>query len=191
MDEPDRLPLAQKALNVLIDQLRPEDRVSMVVYAGAAGAVLAPTPGTPEAEDPLRRRRAPRRRLDRRRRGPGARLHARRAELRQGRGQPRHPDDRRRLQRRHRRSREAQGFRRREAQDRHLSLGLRLRPRQLQRRDDADAVAERQRHRRLRRHPRGSAGSSSATTSPARSFRSPTTSRSRSSSIRHGSPNTG
>ena len=46
MDEPDRLPLAQKALNVLIDQLRPEDRVSMVVYAGAAGAVLAPTPGT-------------------------------------------------------------------------------------------------------------------------------------------------
>ena len=27
MDEPDRLPLAQKALNVLIDQLRPDDLV--------------------------------------------------------------------------------------------------------------------------------------------------------------------
>ncbi|HZP20223.1 MAG TPA: VWA domain-containing protein [Bauldia sp.] len=45
MDEPDKLPLAQKALNVLIDRLRPEDRVSLAVYAGAAGAVLPPTSG--------------------------------------------------------------------------------------------------------------------------------------------------
>jgi Ca-activated chloride channel family protein len=45
MEEEDRLPLAQKALNVLVDQLRPEDRVAMVVYAGAAGAVLGPTQG--------------------------------------------------------------------------------------------------------------------------------------------------
>ncbi|MFN3521929.1 MAG: vWA domain-containing protein [Phenylobacterium sp.] len=42
---PDRLPLAQKALNILIDQLRPQDRVAMVAYAGSAGAVLAPTDG--------------------------------------------------------------------------------------------------------------------------------------------------
>jgi Ca-activated chloride channel family protein len=42
----DRLPLAQKSLNVLIDQLRPQDRVSLVAYAGAAGAVLSPTAGT-------------------------------------------------------------------------------------------------------------------------------------------------
>jgi len=41
----DRLGLIQKALNLLIDQLRPEDRVALVVYAGAAGAVLGPTPG--------------------------------------------------------------------------------------------------------------------------------------------------
>ncbi|MDO8410821.1 MAG: VWA domain-containing protein [Phenylobacterium sp.] len=41
----DRLPLAKKAMNVLIDQLGPEDRVSMVAYAGSAGAVLAPTDG--------------------------------------------------------------------------------------------------------------------------------------------------
>ena len=41
----DRLPLTKKALNVLIDQLRPEDRVSMVAYAGSAGAVLSPTDG--------------------------------------------------------------------------------------------------------------------------------------------------
>ncbi len=45
MNAPNKLPLVQKALNVLIDRLRPEDRVAMVVYAGAAGAVLPPTAG--------------------------------------------------------------------------------------------------------------------------------------------------
>ena len=45
MTPPDRLPLAKKSLNLLIDQLRPQDRVSMVAYAGSAGAVLAPTDG--------------------------------------------------------------------------------------------------------------------------------------------------
>jgi len=45
MSSPDRLPLAQKSLNVLIDQLRPQDKVSMVAYAGSAGAVLSPTDG--------------------------------------------------------------------------------------------------------------------------------------------------
>lgn len=41
----DRLPLAQKSLSLLIDQMRPQDRVAMVAYAGSAGAVLAPTDG--------------------------------------------------------------------------------------------------------------------------------------------------
>jgi Ca-activated chloride channel family protein len=45
MNDPTKLPLAQKALNVLIDQLQPQDQVALAVYAGAAGAVLAPTPG--------------------------------------------------------------------------------------------------------------------------------------------------
>jgi Ca-activated chloride channel family protein len=45
MNDPNKLPLVKKALNVLIDQLRPEDTVSIAVYAGAAGAVLKPTPG--------------------------------------------------------------------------------------------------------------------------------------------------
>ena len=45
MNPEDRLPLAQKSLNLLIDQLRPQDRVAMVAYAGSAGAVLAPTDG--------------------------------------------------------------------------------------------------------------------------------------------------
>jgi len=42
---PDRLPLAQKSLNLLVDQMRPQDRVSIVAYAGSAGAVLEPTDG--------------------------------------------------------------------------------------------------------------------------------------------------
>ncbi len=45
MSSDDRLPLAKKSLNLLIDQLRPQDRVAMVAYAGSAGAVLAPTDG--------------------------------------------------------------------------------------------------------------------------------------------------
>jgi Ca-activated chloride channel family protein len=45
MEPEDRLPLAREALNNLIDQLRPQDRVAMVVYAGAAGQVLPATSG--------------------------------------------------------------------------------------------------------------------------------------------------
>ncbi len=45
MGSEDRLPLARKTLEVLIDQLRPQDRVAMVAYAGSAGAVLSPTDG--------------------------------------------------------------------------------------------------------------------------------------------------
>jgi Ca-activated chloride channel family protein len=45
MASEDRLPLAKKALGLLIDQLGPQDRVSMVAYAGSAGAVLSPTDG--------------------------------------------------------------------------------------------------------------------------------------------------
>ncbi len=45
MGPPDRLPLAIQALNVLIDQLRPEDHVALAAYAGSAGEVLPPTSG--------------------------------------------------------------------------------------------------------------------------------------------------
>ena len=45
MSSEDKLPLAKKALNLLIDQLRPQDRVAMVAYAGSAGAVLGSTTG--------------------------------------------------------------------------------------------------------------------------------------------------
>ncbi len=45
MNAPDKLPLLKKALGLLIDTLGDEDRVSIVVYAGAAGVILEPTPG--------------------------------------------------------------------------------------------------------------------------------------------------
>ncbi|MBL4617597.1 MAG: DUF3520 domain-containing protein, partial [Robiginitomaculum sp.] len=41
----DRLPLAIKAMKLLVDQMNNKDRVGIVVYAGAAGMVLAPTTG--------------------------------------------------------------------------------------------------------------------------------------------------
>jgi Ca-activated chloride channel family protein len=39
----DKLPLVKSALSMLADRLSPRDRVSIVVYAGAAGIVLEPT----------------------------------------------------------------------------------------------------------------------------------------------------
>jgi Ca-activated chloride channel family protein len=46
MGSPDKLPLVQESLGLLVNQLRPEDRVAIVVYAGAAGLVLESTPGS-------------------------------------------------------------------------------------------------------------------------------------------------
>ncbi|MBE9128351.1 MULTISPECIES: vWA domain-containing protein [unclassified Coleofasciculus] len=45
MAEPNKLPLLKEAFRLLVDQLRENDRVSIVVYAGSAGTVLPPTPG--------------------------------------------------------------------------------------------------------------------------------------------------
>jgi Ca-activated chloride channel family protein len=41
----DRLPLVQAGLRLLVKQLRPQDHVALVAYAGAAGLVLPPTAG--------------------------------------------------------------------------------------------------------------------------------------------------
>ncbi len=46
MASPDKLPLVQRAFRLLVEQLRPQDRVAIVVYAGAAGLVLPSTPGS-------------------------------------------------------------------------------------------------------------------------------------------------
>ncbi|NCD68632.1 vWA domain-containing protein [Mucilaginibacter agri] len=45
MMQPNKLPLVQSSLKLLVDQLRDKDKVAIVVYAGAAGMVLPPTPG--------------------------------------------------------------------------------------------------------------------------------------------------
>ncbi|MEY4377086.1 MAG: hypothetical protein RJB26_1636, partial [Pseudomonadota bacterium] len=45
MDEPDKLPLVQASLRMLVKQLRAVDRVSLVVYAGRTAVELPATPG--------------------------------------------------------------------------------------------------------------------------------------------------
>ncbi|AEI47548.1 YfbK domain-containing protein [Runella slithyformis] len=49
MNWANKLPLVKEAFKLLVDQLRPHDRVAIVVYAGAAGTVLPSTPGNQTA----------------------------------------------------------------------------------------------------------------------------------------------
>lgn len=50
MQSPDKLPLLKRSLALLAEQLRPQDRVAITVYAGAAGVVLPPTSGSERAK---------------------------------------------------------------------------------------------------------------------------------------------
>jgi len=50
MDEPDKLPLVQRALAMLVDELTENDRVAIVTYAGNAGLVLPSTSGDQKAK---------------------------------------------------------------------------------------------------------------------------------------------
>jgi Ca-activated chloride channel family protein len=50
MQSEDKLPLLKQAFAMLVPQLRAQDRVSIVVYAGSAGLVLPPTPGDRHGE---------------------------------------------------------------------------------------------------------------------------------------------
>jgi len=43
MNEPNKLPLLKASLRLMLGQLRPEDQVAIVAYAGSAGTVLPPT----------------------------------------------------------------------------------------------------------------------------------------------------
>lgn len=45
MNAPKRLPLVKSALGMLVDKLGENDKISIIVYAGAAGMVLSPTTG--------------------------------------------------------------------------------------------------------------------------------------------------
>lgn len=45
MSDENKLPLLVQSMKILVEQLRKEDKVAIVVYAGAAGMVLSPTAG--------------------------------------------------------------------------------------------------------------------------------------------------
>jgi Ca-activated chloride channel family protein len=45
MMPPNKLPLVRASMRLLVNELRPKDRVAIVVYAGSAGLVLPSTPG--------------------------------------------------------------------------------------------------------------------------------------------------
>jgi len=50
MNSPDKLPLLKSAFRLLVKQLNANDRVTMVVYAGASGVVLEPTAGNEQGK---------------------------------------------------------------------------------------------------------------------------------------------
>ena len=50
MDEPNKLPLVKQSLRLLVNKLRPDDRVAIAVYAGASGLALPSTTVAHKAE---------------------------------------------------------------------------------------------------------------------------------------------
>jgi Ca-activated chloride channel family protein len=50
MSDYNKLPLLKSAFCLLVEQLEPKDTVSIVVYAGAAGVILPPTPGNQKSK---------------------------------------------------------------------------------------------------------------------------------------------
>lgn len=50
MQAPDKLPLLKSSLRLLVAQMRPQDRVAIVVYASHAGLALPPTSGEEKSE---------------------------------------------------------------------------------------------------------------------------------------------
>lgn len=49
MEDPEKLPLLRQSLALMLPELRPEDQVAIVAYAGSAGEVLPPTPASDRA----------------------------------------------------------------------------------------------------------------------------------------------
>ena len=46
MEDAAKLPLLKQSFRLMVDELRPEDEVAIVTYAGSAGLVLPPTPAS-------------------------------------------------------------------------------------------------------------------------------------------------
>lgn len=49
MHSPDKLPLLKASLKLLVNALRPQDRITLVTYAGSTRVALPPTPGSDKA----------------------------------------------------------------------------------------------------------------------------------------------
>ncbi|MGJ8556374.1 MAG: vWA domain-containing protein [Sulfitobacter geojensis] len=49
MEQPNKLPLLKQSFRLMLGQLRPEDQIAIVTYAGSAGEVLAPTAASDRA----------------------------------------------------------------------------------------------------------------------------------------------
>jgi len=50
MQDENKLPLVKSSLKLLVNELGPRDSIALVVYAGASGVVLEPTPGDQKAK---------------------------------------------------------------------------------------------------------------------------------------------
>ncbi len=50
MDAQNKLPLVKKSVSLMLDEMDADDTISIVVYAGAAGVVLEPTPASQKAK---------------------------------------------------------------------------------------------------------------------------------------------
>ncbi len=50
MNSPDKLPLLKESLRLMVNQLKPQDRVAIAVYAGSSGTVLPSTPAGSKGE---------------------------------------------------------------------------------------------------------------------------------------------
>lgn len=50
MEDENKLPLLKKSFKLLLEQLSREDKISIVVYAGAAGLILPPTPASEKSK---------------------------------------------------------------------------------------------------------------------------------------------
>ena len=50
MQDEKKLPLVKQSMKMLVEQARPQDRIAIVVYAGASGLVLPPTSGSEKSK---------------------------------------------------------------------------------------------------------------------------------------------
>ncbi len=125
MQDANKLPLLKQSFRLMLGELRPEDEVAIVTYAGSGGAGAGADAGGGALDDPRRTRPAGGGRLDRRSGGAAAGLCGGGGDGGRRRGDAGDPGDGRGLQRGAVRSRGAEGLHRGEAGGRDLPVGAR------------------------------------------------------------------